>query len=170
MNDTFREHLYHQVHQTISVKWNVEFANDACFPFTVLVCLLWLFASTQFETRWDRFLLSVYTVCTASMFFRMARFLCVIYAEIRVNATPDPLSGWSSGKSLHSFSYSPGHSHGSFLPPFSPKSPAPNFSASWQFFNYVGGASTGTVFPTTVRNPVSMRLLLFSKMTWSTVS
>ena len=41
------------------------------------------------------------------------------------------------------------------MSPLSPMSPAPNFNASWQFYNYVGGAGTGTVFPTTVRNPVS---------------
>ena len=28
-------------------------------------------------------------------------------------------------------------------------------STSWQFYNFVGGAATGSVFPTTVRNPVS---------------
>lgn len=55
-----------------------------------------------------------------------------------------------AGDSLHSFSYSPGHSRGSFLETL----PDPRLTASWQFYNFVGGAGTGAVFPTTVRNPV----------------
>ena len=60
-----------------------------------------------------------------------------------------------AGDSLHSFSYSPGHCRGSFLP-----TPAdPRLSSSWQFYNFVGGAGTGAVFPTTVRNPVCTLIL-----------
>ena len=55
------------------------------------------------------------------------------------------------GDSLHSFSYAPGHCRGSFLE----TSPDPRLTSSWQFYNFVGGAGTGAVFPTTVRNPVS---------------
>ena len=55
-----------------------------------------------------------------------------------------------AGDSLHSFSYSPGHCRGSFLETL----PDPRLTASWQFYNFVGGAGTGAVFPTTVRNPV----------------
>lgn len=64
------------------------------------------------------------------------------------------------GESLHSFSFAPGFSRGSFAP--SP-SPALNSSlnASWQFFNFMGGAETGAVLPTTTRNPVSYCLIVF---------
>ncbi|XP_065063667.1 PAS domain-containing serine/threonine-protein kinase-like [Rhopilema esculentum] len=55
-------------------------------------------------------------------------------------------------ESLHSFSFAPGFSRGSFAP-----SPSPGLNSSlntsWQFFNFVGGAEVGTVFPTTTRNP-----------------
>ncbi|KAL9963207.1 hypothetical protein ACROYT_G032385 [Oculina patagonica] len=54
-----------------------------------------------------------------------------------------------SSDSLHSFSYSPGHCRGSFLA----TPPDPRLTSSWQFYNFVGGAGTGAVFPTTVRNP-----------------
>ncbi|XP_022800681.1 uncharacterized protein LOC111338444 [Stylophora pistillata] len=54
-----------------------------------------------------------------------------------------------SSDSLHSFSYAPGHCRGSFLE----TSPDPRLTSSWQFYNFVGGAGTGAVFPTTVRNP-----------------
>jgi hypothetical protein len=59
-----------------------------------------------------------------------------------------------SGDSLHSFSYSPGHFRGSFVTtPDQAK-----LNTSWQFYNFVGGAGTGAVFPTTVRNPVSNKM------------
>ncbi|XP_070533468.1 PAS domain-containing serine/threonine-protein kinase-like isoform X2 [Ptychodera flava] len=57
-----------------------------------------------------------------------------------------------TGDELHSFSFAPGHSKGSFAP-----SPDLNLNlsmgASWSFYNYVGGGQTGVAFPTTVRNP-----------------
>lgn len=51
--------------------------------------------------------------------------------------------------SLHSFSLSPAHCRGSFLE----AAADPRLTTSWQFYNFVGGAGTGAVFPTTVRNP-----------------
>ncbi|XP_077990691.1 PAS domain-containing serine/threonine-protein kinase-like [Glandiceps talaboti] len=57
-----------------------------------------------------------------------------------------------TGDELHSFSFSPGHSKGTFAP--SPDLNL-NFSmnSSWCFYNYVGGGESGVAFPTTVRNP-----------------
>ncbi|XP_044184545.1 PAS domain-containing serine/threonine-protein kinase-like isoform X1 [Acropora millepora] len=54
-----------------------------------------------------------------------------------------------SSDSLHSFSFSPGHCRGSFVEAAADL----RLSTSWQFYNFVGGAATGSVFPTTVRNP-----------------
>ena len=63
-----------------------------------------------------------------------------------------------STDSMHSFSYAPGHCRGTFAP--SPdirmgSSLGTSLGSSWQFYNFLGGAGTGAVFPTTVRNPVS---------------
>ena len=55
---------------------------------------------------------------------------------------------------MHSFSYAAGHSRGSFLANSTSQLGA-SLGRSWQFYNFVGGAGTGTVLPTTVRNPVS---------------
>lgn len=61
-----------------------------------------------------------------------------------------------AGDSLHSFSFSPGHCRGSFVETL----PDPRLTTSWQFYNFVGGAETGAVFPTTVRNPVRIIFVL----------
>ena len=42
-NGAFQKHLYH--HQTIQRNTEMLFANDARFPFTMLACLPWSFAS-----------------------------------------------------------------------------------------------------------------------------
>ena len=64
------------------------FAKDACFPFTILVCLPWSFASCslrRFETE------SLFCIHYMHRFhdFHTVRFLCVTSAEICVNATAD---------------------------------------------------------------------------------
>ena len=67
----------------------ILFANDACFHFTILGCLPWSFASCviwDVETKSHFF---AYTVRIDSMIFRIARFLCVPYAEICVNMTAE---------------------------------------------------------------------------------
>eukprot|EP00794_Sanderia_malayensis_P012151 gene12151-13404_t len=55
-------------------------------------------------------------------------------------------------ESQHSFSYSASFSRGTFT-----NNPAPGLSsslnASWQFFNFIGGADSAVVLPTTTRNP-----------------
>lgn len=109
------------------------------FPLKVLACKTSYPLGTSSGLPWARFEyfmekhISVPTVCC---FFKLLNlFLYIILF---------------TGDSLHSFSYSPGHCRGSFLP-----TPAdPRLSSSWQFYNFVGGAGTGAVFPTTVRNPV----------------
>ena len=57
------------------------------------------------------------------------------------------------GESLHSFNFAPGFSRGTFA-----SSPVPgrnsSLNASWQFYNFIGGAETSTVLPTTTRSPV----------------
>ena len=60
------------------------------------------------------------------------------------------------GESLHSFNFAPGFSRGTFA-----SSPVPgrnsSLNASWQFYNFIGGAETSTVLPTTTRSPVCCR-------------
>ncbi|XP_048590414.1 PAS domain-containing serine/threonine-protein kinase isoform X2 [Nematostella vectensis] len=74
----------------------------------------------------------------------------VIKEEMEVETSSKPTLNQIAGDSLHSFSYSPGHCRGTFATPL--HDPA-LLGASWQFYNFVGGAATGNVFPTTVRNP-----------------
>ncbi|XP_033105497.1 PAS domain-containing serine/threonine-protein kinase-like [Anneissia japonica] len=63
---------------------------------------------------------------------------------------------------LHSFSYTPGYSKGSFAP-----SPAPDLSQSmgqsWSFYNFIGGGQCGMSFPTTVYNPNKAVLTIDAK-------
>ena len=80
-NDAFQKHLYY--HQTIQRNTEMLFANDARFPFTILVCLPWSFASCSLRRVETRFF--VYAVRIASMILRTTRFVCVLYAEICVN-------------------------------------------------------------------------------------
>ncbi|XP_071958896.1 PAS domain-containing serine/threonine-protein kinase-like isoform X2 [Antedon mediterranea] len=65
---------------------------------------------------------------------------------------------------LHSFSYAPGHSKGSFAP-----SPAPDLSQSmgqsWSFYNFIGGGQIGMTFPTTVYNPNKAILTIKARST-----
>ena len=80
---TFQKHLYH--HQTI--QWNTEtlFTSDAHFPFTILVGLLWLFAS---RVVWD--VLRLNPVCWIPACVYAVRITSMILhtAEICINATP----------------------------------------------------------------------------------
>ena len=83
-NGTFQKYLYH--HQTIQRNIEMLFANDARFPFTILACLPWSFVSC---VVWNVLRLNpafAYAVRTTSMVLRTARFVCVPYAEICVNA------------------------------------------------------------------------------------
>ncbi|XP_063601906.1 PAS domain-containing serine/threonine-protein kinase-like [Penaeus indicus] len=63
------------------------------------------------------------------------------------HATSAPRLNVIPGNGLHSFSFSPGLSKGSF----GTSQSAP--SGQWLFRNFVGGGSCGTVFPTTIVNP-----------------
>ena len=81
-NGAFQKHLYH--HRTIQRNTEMLFSNDARFPFTTLACLPWSFASCSLRRAETLF---AYAVRIASMILRTARFLCVLYAEICVNAT-----------------------------------------------------------------------------------
>lgn len=55
---------------------------------------------------------------------------------------------------LTDVSFSPGHCKGSFS---SPEKETNEHNESteehWDFFNYIGGGTTGVVFPSTVQNP-----------------
>ena len=85
-NGAFQKHFYH--HQTIQRNIEMLFANNTRFPFTILTCLPWSFACVQFETCWDWIRLFAHAVRITSMILRTARCLCVLYAEICVNAIP----------------------------------------------------------------------------------
>ena len=74
------------------------FTNDARFPFTILACLPWSFASC---IVWDVLRLNpAFCVRRTHGFHDFActdRFLCVLYAEIGVNATAaSPFPEWSA--------------------------------------------------------------------------
>ena len=66
------------------------FANDARFPFTYSPMFRDRLRHVFVETCWDRVpFFFAYAARTASMILRTARFLCVICAEICVNATAE---------------------------------------------------------------------------------
>ncbi|XP_071508045.1 PAS domain-containing serine/threonine-protein kinase-like [Diadema antillarum] len=69
------------------------------------------------------------------------------------------------GDELHSLSFAGGLSKGSFAP--TPTPPPLNISLgrSWSFYNFVGGAQTGMVLPTTVRNPNKAMLTIEARST-----
>ena len=68
---------------------------------------------------------------------------------------------------MHSFSFAPMPYKGSFcnIPSSDPSKLQVSMNASWQFFNYVGGAGTDTATPTVIRNPVSQSSLSMSRTT-----
>ena len=74
-------------HQTFQRNTEILFTNDACFPFTIPMFLMWSFASGlgHFETE-SRFWHMLYA-SIASMILHSARFLCVLYTEICIHAT-----------------------------------------------------------------------------------
>ena len=82
-NGAFQKHLYH--HQMIQRNTEMLFANHARFPFTILVCRPWSFASCSLR----RFRLNTALQrCTHHFHdFATAGFLCVLYAENCVHAT-----------------------------------------------------------------------------------
>ena len=85
-NTAFRRHLYHWVNQKTQQN-KIFFTNDARFPFTYSYMLRdrVLFCLKRVETE-ARFFFA-YAVRIASIILRTARFLCVLYADIRANAT-----------------------------------------------------------------------------------
>ncbi|XP_068245672.1 PAS domain-containing serine/threonine-protein kinase isoform X2 [Palaemon carinicauda] len=72
------------------------------------------------------------------------------------HATSVPRLSVMPGNGLHSFSFSPGLSKGSFG--FSEKGPV----GQWLFHNFVGGGTSGPVFPTSIVNPNKAILTLDS--------
>ena len=82
-NGAFQKHIYH--HQTI--QRNEMFANDARFLSQYSRAFRDGFPHAQFDARWDRVPLFAYAVRITSMTLRTATFLCVLCAEICVNAT-----------------------------------------------------------------------------------
>ena len=72
------------------IQWNkMFFANDARFPFTYLCMFCDHLGYVLFETCWDRVPLFLRTLYASlqSMILHTARFLCVLYAALCVNAT-----------------------------------------------------------------------------------
>ena len=69
MNGAFQKHLYH--HQTIQRNTEMLFANNVCFPFTILVCLLWSFAPC---VVWNMFETESRAIRITSMILRTTRF------------------------------------------------------------------------------------------------
>lgn len=57
------------------------------------------------------------------------------------------------GDGLNDVSYSPGHSKGSFSVASDHGSDRSMNDSGWSFYNYVGGGTTGMVFPTSIQNP-----------------
>ena len=100
-NGAFQKHLYH--HQTIQRNTEMLFANDAHFLFTIIVSLPWSFASCE---GWDVLRLNpaffAWAVPIASMTLRTARFVCVLYAELCVNAPPDHFSIYRKSRPIYS--------------------------------------------------------------------
>ena len=65
------------------------FAKDTRFPSTYSRMFRDRLRHVLFQTCWDRVPLFAYAVRIASMSLPTARFICILYAEIRVNATAE---------------------------------------------------------------------------------
>ncbi|XP_041486067.1 uncharacterized protein LOC121432268 [Lytechinus variegatus] len=83
----------------------------------------------------------------------------------------EPITGCTlekfKGDELNSLSFTGGLCKGSFAPTPTPPPPPLNMSLgrSWSFYNFVGGAQTGMVLPTTVRNPNKAMLTIEARST-----
>nr|XP_054750593.1 PAS domain-containing serine/threonine-protein kinase-like [Lytechinus pictus] len=82
----------------------------------------------------------------------------------------EPITGCTlekfKGDELNSLSFTGGLCKGSFAPTPTPPPPLNmSLGRSWSFYNFVGGAQTGMVLPTTVRNPNKAMLTIEARST-----